>query len=241
MHADAAIPPHGASTAPPAEIVLRNAHIITVDGRGSIAQAIAIADGKMLAVGADADMATHHRAANAPLRHEGPHHRAGPDRRPCPHGPRGASAHLPVARPGPLDQGHPGSHRRARARQEAGRVDRHHADRRSAVLLRRARDSGREALADAAGARRGGAGQPGLHPFDLGLLARHVAARLLRQHRGAEARRHHARHRLAAAVGRRSRRTATAIRPACLSRRLCSACGAALVPRGGELFRTRTG
>ena len=43
MHADAAIPPHGASTAPPAEVVLRNAHIITVDGHNSIAQAIAIA------------------------------------------------------------------------------------------------------------------------------------------------------------------------------------------------------
>jgi hypothetical protein len=40
--ADAAIPPPGASTAPPAEVVLRNAHIVTVDGRGSIAQAIPI-------------------------------------------------------------------------------------------------------------------------------------------------------------------------------------------------------
>jgi predicted amidohydrolase YtcJ len=57
--ADATIPPPGASTAPPAEVVLRNAHIITVDGRGSIAQAIAIAAGKILAVGTDADMTKH--------------------------------------------------------------------------------------------------------------------------------------------------------------------------------------
>ena len=34
-----------------------------------------------------------------------------------------------------------------------------------------------------------------------GYLARHVSAGLLRQHRGAEARRHHPRHRLAGAVG----------------------------------------
>ena len=59
MHADAAIPPHGASTAPPAEVVLRNADIITVDGRGTVAQAIALAAGKILAVGADADMTKH--------------------------------------------------------------------------------------------------------------------------------------------------------------------------------------
>ena len=56
---------------------------------------------------------------------------------------------------------------------------------------------GGKALADAAGARRCRAQQSGLHPRDLGLLARHVAARLLRQHRGAQARRHHPRHGLA--------------------------------------------
>src|SRR5436309_1369159 len=44
---------------PPAEVVLRNAHIITVDGLDTIAQAIAIADGKILAVGAAADVAKH--------------------------------------------------------------------------------------------------------------------------------------------------------------------------------------
>jgi predicted amidohydrolase YtcJ len=59
MHADATIPPHAASTAPPAEVVLRNAHIITVDGRDTMVRAIAIAGGKILAVGADADMTKH--------------------------------------------------------------------------------------------------------------------------------------------------------------------------------------
>jgi predicted amidohydrolase YtcJ len=66
MHADATNPPHGLAgrsgetgAAPPAEVVLHNAHIITVDARGSIAQAIAIAAGKILAVGADAEMTRH--------------------------------------------------------------------------------------------------------------------------------------------------------------------------------------
>jgi predicted amidohydrolase YtcJ len=43
----------------PAEIVLHNAHIVTLDRRESIAQAIAIAAGKILAVGADAEMTTY--------------------------------------------------------------------------------------------------------------------------------------------------------------------------------------
>ena len=59
MPTDAPTPLREASTAPSAYVVLRNAHIITVDGRGSIAQAIAIAAGKILAVGADADMTKH--------------------------------------------------------------------------------------------------------------------------------------------------------------------------------------
>ena len=86
----------------------------------------------------------------------------------------GLAQRLPGARTRALDPGHPGSHRRARPRQEARRMDRHHADRRSALLLRRAGHPGREALADAAGARRRGAEQSGVHPLDLGLLARHV-------------------------------------------------------------------
>jgi predicted amidohydrolase YtcJ len=44
---------------PPAEFVLHNAHIITVDGRNSIAQAIAIAGGRIVGVGADAAVARH--------------------------------------------------------------------------------------------------------------------------------------------------------------------------------------
>ena len=43
----------------PADIVFSNAHIITMDARNSIAQAIAIGHGKILAVGADDAMAPH--------------------------------------------------------------------------------------------------------------------------------------------------------------------------------------
>ena len=39
--------------------------------------------------------------------------------------------------------------------------------------------------------------QSGLHPFDLGLLARNFSVRVVRQYRGAQARRHHPRHRRA--------------------------------------------
>ena len=49
----------GVLTVQPAEVVLRNAHIITVDERNSIAQSIAIAAGKILAVGSDAEVARH--------------------------------------------------------------------------------------------------------------------------------------------------------------------------------------
>ena len=70
-------------------------------------------------------------------------------RRPRAYGPRGAAQRVPGARPRALDPRHTGADRRARAGQATGRVDRHHADRRSALLLRRARDPGREALADA--------------------------------------------------------------------------------------------
>ena len=50
-------------------------------------------------------------------------------------------------------------------------MDRDHADRRPAVLFRRAGHPRREALADPAGTRRRRAEQSGLHPLDLGLLA----------------------------------------------------------------------
>ena len=43
----------------PADIVFSNAHIITMDARNSIAQAIAIGHGKIIAVGADDAMAPH--------------------------------------------------------------------------------------------------------------------------------------------------------------------------------------
>jgi predicted amidohydrolase YtcJ len=44
---------------PPADLVLKNAQVITVDARSSIAEAIAIAGDKILAVGPDAAMAAH--------------------------------------------------------------------------------------------------------------------------------------------------------------------------------------
>ena len=43
----------------PAEIVISKARIITVDARNSIAQSLAIAAGKILAVGSDAEVARH--------------------------------------------------------------------------------------------------------------------------------------------------------------------------------------
>jgi len=43
----------------PADVVLSNAHIITMDARDSIAQAIAIGNGKVLAVGGADAMAPH--------------------------------------------------------------------------------------------------------------------------------------------------------------------------------------
>ena len=154
---------------------------------------------------------------DAHRRSEGQDGRSRPDRRPRPHGPRGAAQRLPVARARPLDPRHPGPDRRARARQAAGRMDRDHADRRSALLLRRARDPRREALADPPGARRGRARQSGLHPRDLGILARHLSAGVMRQQRGAQARRHHARHRFAGRHAHHRQGRATATRPACSS------------------------
>ena len=137
-----------------AEVVLRNAHIITVDARNSIAESIAIAGDKILAVGPDAAMAAHTAPATRVFDLK--------DRTIMP-GLIDGHAHMdrealrnvfPGARQGPLDQGHPGPHRRARPQQEARRMDRHHADRRSALLLRHAGHPRREALADPAGTRR---------------------------------------------------------------------------------------
>ncbi len=67
--------------------------------------------------------------------------------------------------------------RRLAARRQPRRVDRDHADRRAAVLSRRAGVPGRAALADARGPRRRRARPSRLHPRHLGLLEQ--AARLL--------------------------------------------------------------
>src|SRR5258708_1779815 len=52
-------PPPTSSTAQPADFILKNAKVITVDANFSIAQAIAIAGERIVAVGEDAAMAAH--------------------------------------------------------------------------------------------------------------------------------------------------------------------------------------
>jgi len=52
------------STAQPADFILKNAKVITVDANFSIAQAIAIAGERIVAVGEDAAMAAHATAAD---------------------------------------------------------------------------------------------------------------------------------------------------------------------------------
>lgn len=48
-----------APATPPADLILKNGQVITIDARSSIAQAVAIKGDKILAVGADAAMAAH--------------------------------------------------------------------------------------------------------------------------------------------------------------------------------------
>ena len=60
-------------------------------------------------------------------------------------------------------------------------MDRHHADRRAALLLERAGEPGRRAFSDALGTRLRRARQPGLYPPNLGFLAPYPAAHLGRQ------------------------------------------------------------
>ena len=179
----------------PADFVLRNGKVITVDAAFNVTQAIAVAGDRIIAVGADAAMAEH----TAPTTHivdlQG---------KPVIPGVNDGHAHMdrealrnvfPVARAGALDPRYPGSHRRAGACHAAGRMDRDDADRRASLLLRCARQPRRAALADAAGARHRRPRQSGLYPLDLGLLARRPSAGVVRQHRGSRAGGHHPRHR----------------------------------------------
>jgi predicted amidohydrolase YtcJ len=48
-----------AASAPPADLILKNAQVITIDARSSIAEAIAIADDRILAVGSDGAMSAY--------------------------------------------------------------------------------------------------------------------------------------------------------------------------------------
>ena len=47
------------ATTRPADLVLKNGKIITVDGQSTLAQAVAIAGDRIIAVGPDASMSTH--------------------------------------------------------------------------------------------------------------------------------------------------------------------------------------
>ena len=217
--AGASRPARATAATRPADLILKNAKVITIDARSSIAQAIAIAGDKILAVGPDAAMAAH----TAP-------------------GTRVLDLKRRTVTPGLID-GHAHMDREALRNvfPALGKVRSIKDIQDRIAELARGKKPGewivtmpigdppyyfdvpehsrREALADAAGAGSGRAEQSGLHPLDLGLLARHVSARLLRQHRGAQARRHHPRHRLAGRRRWRSRRTATATRPASSSSR----------------------
>ena len=64
MSASAPAPPATFSTARPADLILKNAKVITVDANFSIAQAIAIAGERIVPVGEDAAMAAHATAAD---------------------------------------------------------------------------------------------------------------------------------------------------------------------------------
>ena len=203
----AARPDTGAAQAPlqiparagtnPADLILTNGKIITVDPAFTIAQAIAIAGDRILAVGPDAAMAAMAGPATRVVDLKGKAVIPGITDGHA-HMDREALRNVFPAL-GPVRSIRDIQDRIAELAQgqAARRMDRDHADRRSALLFRRAREPGREALADAAGTRRGGAGESGLHPLHLGLLARHLSARVVRQHRGAQARRHHPRHGIA--------------------------------------------
>src|SRR5262249_39848985 len=55
----ASAPPSPSSTSQPADVIFKNAKVITVDANFSIAQAIAIGGERIVAVGEDATMAAH--------------------------------------------------------------------------------------------------------------------------------------------------------------------------------------
>ena len=46
-----------------ADFVVRNAHIVAMDGRGTTAQAMAVKDGRILALGKEQEMLNAHRGA----------------------------------------------------------------------------------------------------------------------------------------------------------------------------------
>ena len=117
--AEAQVQARSVSTNPrPADLVLKNGKIITVDAAFTIAQAIAIAGDRIVAVGPDAAMAAHTGPATRSSISKGQSRHSRAHRRPRPHGPRGpCTACFSVAWRPALDPRHPGSHRRTRPRQ----------------------------------------------------------------------------------------------------------------------------
>ena len=124
-----------APATPAADVVLRNGKVITIDARVDGHRGDRRFERQDHRGRPERRDGAAYRSRHARRRPQGQGGHSRHHRRPCAYGPGRAAQRVSVARARALDPRHPGPDRRARARQEAGRVDRHHADRRSAVLL----------------------------------------------------------------------------------------------------------
>ena len=186
---------------PAADVILKNGKVITVDAAFTIVQAIAIAGDRIVAVGPDAAMAAHTSPATRIVDLKG-------------------KAVIPG-----ITDGH--AHMDREGLREVfpalGRVRSIGDIQERIAELARAKRPGEwivtmpigdppyyfnvpDILAEKRWPTRqeldaAAPNNPGVYPLDLGLLARNLADRLLRQHRSSQARRHHARHSPAHRVG----------------------------------------
>jgi hypothetical protein len=115
---------------PPADIILKNGKVITIDRDFTIAQAVAIAGDRIVAVGSEAAMAAHVAPATRVVDLKGRTVTPG-----IIDGSRGSQEHLSLARICSLNSRHPESHLRSRSRNTPWRMDRDNAGRGSAVLF----------------------------------------------------------------------------------------------------------